>query len=107
MSPSVTRDFAPDLSSSAAGVAAVLGEAGDDDAVLALCFASRGHALALIHQLLSITHADQSLIEERRLPSDGLDLPPEPFLEKAPEPLKPHAVLPVALDRYWASSDPA
>ena len=38
------RDWRAALREACAGVAAVLGEAGDDDAVLALCFASRGHA---------------------------------------------------------------
>ncbi|CAH0371615.1 unnamed protein product [Pelagomonas calceolata] len=38
------RDWRSALREACAGVAAVLGEADDDDAVLALCFASRGHA---------------------------------------------------------------
>ena len=38
------RDWRAALREACAGVAAVLGEADDDDAVLALCFASRGHA---------------------------------------------------------------
>ena len=38
------RDWRAALREACAGVAAVLSEADDDDAVLALCFASRGHA---------------------------------------------------------------
>jgi small ligand-binding sensory domain FIST len=38
------RDWRAALREACAGVAAVLGEAAEDDAVLALCFVSRGHA---------------------------------------------------------------
>ena len=38
------RDWRSALREACAGVAAALSEADDDDAVLALCFASRGHA---------------------------------------------------------------
>jgi small ligand-binding sensory domain FIST len=41
------RDWRAALREACAGVAAVLGEADDDDAVLALCFASRGHAQSI------------------------------------------------------------
>ena len=41
------RDWRAALREACAGVAAVLGEADDDAAVLALCFASRGHACLL------------------------------------------------------------
>ena len=41
------RDWRAAVREACAGVAAVLGEADDDDAVLALCFASRGHAQSI------------------------------------------------------------
>jgi len=58
---------------------------------------TRAHALALLQQLIAIVHSDHSLLAPRRLPTQGLELPPEPILEKAKAPLQPFAQRSLAL----------
>ena len=58
---------------------------------------SRSHALSQIYQLMSLSKDDHSLLAPTELPSQGLELPPEPFLEKPPSLPRPHATLPIAL----------
>ena len=62
-------------------------------------FSTRGHAYALINQLLAISRLDHTLAASHELPTQVSELPPEPFLEKAKLPPKPDVTLPLALSK--------